>query len=416
MSKRTRGGASASVTLNCSDPDGDALTYSKVTDPAHGALGAASGNSVTYTPANGYFGADSFTYKASDGTADSAPATVSLTVTHAPSCSNASAHTRTGNAVTVTLSCTDADGDPLTITATDPPKGSLGTITGGRVTYTPDAGSSGTDTFTFKANDGDGDSAAATATVKVSRAPTCSDVSRKTKVGTAVSVPLSCTDPDSGDTLTLSKASDPAHGTLGAVSGGAITYTPAAGYHGADSFTYKANDGDSDSAPATVSITVTQAPVCDAISKDATAGIALEITLSCTDPDAGDTLTYSKVTNPGKGSLGAVTGSKVTYTPNTSASGTDTFTYKASDGTADSAPATVTIDIQAVKVAPTVSLAVDNASAVEGSTLTFRRPRPTPTAARSTSTSSRSTARSCRPPRRRRCRDGSTLSATTRSW
>ena len=95
-------------------------------------------------------------------------------------------------------------------------------------------------------------------TLNVTRAPTCQDVARKTKVGTAVSIPLTCTDPD-GDTLTLSKVTDPAHGTLGAISAGAVTYTPAAGYFGPDSFTYKASDGTANSTPATVSITVTRA-------------------------------------------------------------------------------------------------------------------------------------------------------------
>ena len=64
-------------------------------------------------------------------------------------------------------------------------------------------------------------------------------------------MPLTCTDAD-GDTLTLSIVDDPSKGTLGAISGGAVTYTPDAGEFGADSFTYKANDGDGDSAPATV--------------------------------------------------------------------------------------------------------------------------------------------------------------------
>ena len=63
--------------LTCTDADGDQLTLSIVTGPAHGTLGAIAAGAVTYTPDAGYFGADSFTFKASDGTADSAPATAS---------------------------------------------------------------------------------------------------------------------------------------------------------------------------------------------------------------------------------------------------------------------------------------------------------------------------------------------------
>jgi hypothetical protein len=58
---------------------------------------------------------------------------------------------------------------------------------------------------------------------------------------------------------------------------------PNAGEFGADSFTHKANDGDGESAPATVSITITRPPACDPVT-------AADVTLSCTDPE-GDTIT-----------------------------------------------------------------------------------------------------------------------------
>ena len=61
--------------LACTDPDGDELTLSIVDGPSKGSLGAILGDEVTYTPDAGEFGADSFTYRASDGLADSAPAT-----------------------------------------------------------------------------------------------------------------------------------------------------------------------------------------------------------------------------------------------------------------------------------------------------------------------------------------------------
>ena len=63
------------------------------------------------------------------------------------------------------------------------------------------------------------------------------------------------TDADNGS-LTAIKVSDPAHGILSLNANGSFTYTPNAGYSGADSFTYKANDGASDSNVATVTLTV----------------------------------------------------------------------------------------------------------------------------------------------------------------
>ncbi|MGN6870375.1 MAG: Ig-like domain-containing protein [Solirubrobacteraceae bacterium] len=68
-----------SVSLSCSDRDGDPVTPSVLSGPAHGTLGAV-GSTVTYTPATGYTGTDSFTVDASDGTNTSTPATVTITV------------------------------------------------------------------------------------------------------------------------------------------------------------------------------------------------------------------------------------------------------------------------------------------------------------------------------------------------
>jgi hypothetical protein len=89
-------------------------------------------------------------------------------------------------------------------------------------------------------------------------APECDDVSVSTTRGTPVTVPLTCTDANN-NTLTLSIASGPANGTLGTInqSQGTVTYTPRAGFTGTDSFTFRANDGAADSAPATARITVT---------------------------------------------------------------------------------------------------------------------------------------------------------------
>ena len=86
---------------------------------------------------------------------------------------------------------------------------------------------------------------------------------------------------------------DPAHGTLTGT-GANRTYTPAANYNGADSFTFKVNDGTMDSAVATVSVNITftnVAPVASPQSVSTNEDTAKAITLAGTDAD-GDTLTY----------------------------------------------------------------------------------------------------------------------------
>lgn len=75
--------ATGNVLTNDRDSDGDALTATLKTGPAHGTVTIAADGSYTYKAAAGYVGKDSFTYTASDGKA-SDTATVSVTVTAPP--------------------------------------------------------------------------------------------------------------------------------------------------------------------------------------------------------------------------------------------------------------------------------------------------------------------------------------------
>src|SRR5207249_11101435 len=69
------------VLVNDSDVDGDILTAVLVSGPAHGTLTLNADGSLVYMPAPNFNGTDSFTYKASDGQAQSGVATVTITVT-----------------------------------------------------------------------------------------------------------------------------------------------------------------------------------------------------------------------------------------------------------------------------------------------------------------------------------------------
>src|SRR5438093_12568935 len=126
------------------------------------------------------------------------------------------------------------------------------------VTYTPAANYNGRDSFTYKANDGALNSTVATVSITVTAvndAPVANAQSVTTAEDTARAITLTASDVE-GDALTYSIVSGPSHGALSGTAPN-VTYTPAANYNGADSFTFKANDGVIDSAEATVSITVT---------------------------------------------------------------------------------------------------------------------------------------------------------------
>jgi VCBS repeat-containing protein len=164
----------------------------------------------------------------------------------------------------------DVDGDALTAAlVSGSAHGTLTVNADGSFTYTPDADYNGPDSFTYKANDGSTASGVATVNIGVTAVndtPVAQDDSYSLSEDGSLTVPaagLLANDSDGdGDALTAALVSGPAHGTLSLNADGSFTYTPDADYNGADSFTYKANDGTANSPVATVDLTVT--PVNDA--------------------------------------------------------------------------------------------------------------------------------------------------------
>ena len=281
---------------------------------------------------------------------------------HAPVAVNDSFTTPENTALSVPASGvlandTDADNDPLTaILVTGPAHGSLTLNPNGGFLYTPTAGYKGADSFTYEANDGTLNSNVATVNLTIAdHAPVAVNDSYTTLENTALTVPAAGvlandTDAD-GDPLTAAVVAGPTHGTLGLNSNGSFTYTPNAGYRGADSFTYQANDGTLNSNTATVNLTITDnAPVAnnDAYSmfKNTTLTVPLATGVLSNDTDAdNDPLTSVLVTGPSHGSLALNPNGSFTYTPNTGFNGTDSFTYQANDGTLNSNTATVTLSV-----------------------------------------------------------------------
>ncbi|QRN95901.1 cadherin-like domain-containing protein [Archangium violaceum] len=173
------------------------------------------------------------------------------------------------------------------------------------------------------------------------------DLAFTTAEDTAWAVTLSARSHD-GSPLTYTVVSNPAHGTLSGTAPD-LTYTPAANYNGSDSFTYQASDGTNVSNVATVALTVTSvpdAPVAQNVTVVAGASAATPVGLVASDGDS-NTLTYTVVSNPAHGTLSG-SGSILTYNPASGYTGSDTFTYKASDGTLESGVATVTLYISSV--------------------------------------------------------------------
>src|SRR5262249_55035119 len=151
--------------------------------------------------------------------------------------------------------------------------------------------------------------------------------------------------------------SSPSHGTLTLNASGSFTYTPAANYHGPDSFTYKANDGTADSNVATVSITVTSvndAPVANDFETTVSRSVQSSFTFSwqphASDADGNLPKTGSIVVlQPLRGTLVDNGDGTFTYTPfDDGFIGDDAFLFQVQDsGGLLSNVATVTIHITA---------------------------------------------------------------------
>jgi len=135
-----------------------------------------------------------------------------------------------------------------------------GTLTGKapNLTYTPTRHCSGEDRFTFEVSDGVAVSTPAMVNITVrhiNHAPVATDQPAEVTTGTPSIITLRAGDIDLQDRLAVHMLTPPAHGTV-AFSTLSARYTPAAGYLGADRFTYRVSDGQLTSDPATVSITI----------------------------------------------------------------------------------------------------------------------------------------------------------------
>src|SRR5439155_6720999 len=232
------------VLANDADADGDALTAALVNPPANGALTLNADGSFTYTPNANFNGLDSFTYRANDGTDDSSPATVTITVNavnDAPVANNDSYGTDEDTPLVVATpgvlgNDTDIEGSPLTATlVSGSGNGTLTLNPDGSFTYTPNAGFNGMDSFTYKANDGAADSLPATVTISVSSVndvPVASNDSFTGPEDTSLAGNVLANDTDAdGDPLTAILVSQPSHGSLTFNADGSFMYAPSTNFN-----------------------------------------------------------------------------------------------------------------------------------------------------------------------------------------
>ncbi len=158
------------------------------------------------------------------------------------------------------------DNDPLTFTINSGPSHGSLSGTGANRTYTPFPNYNGPDTFTFHANDGTYDSNVATVTINVlpvNDPPQVSDDSATVNESSGPNeidvLRNDTTAPDDNESLSIATVTQGAHGVVTIInSGSLLTYQPNSGFHGNDTFTYTASDGNGGLATAIVRVTVVQ--------------------------------------------------------------------------------------------------------------------------------------------------------------
>jgi hypothetical protein len=329
-----------------------------------------------------------------------------------PVAANQSVPAQEDTAKGIVLSATDANSPSLTFAiAANPTRGSLSALTGtacvpsgagssctATVTYTPGANLNGTDSFTFTVSDGTATSTPATVTITVSAVndpPTFNAIANQTVSVNAplqsVSItgvapgPTSATD-EAGQSVAMTASSSntaivPNPTVTGTGSTRTLTYQPGANATGTVTITVTANDGQAanNTLSRTFTVTVTSSTgVPIAVGQVATTNedTAKLLTLAASDSNSA-TLTFSIVTTPTKGTLSALSAAScvpsggganctatVTYTPNPNANGTDSFAFRASDGTNLSTPATVSLTIAAVNDPPTFNAIANQTVAI----------------------------------------------------
>ncbi len=376
---------------NDSDPDGmlDNSSLTVLTNPAGGTVLVNTDGSVDYTPNAGFSGTDTFNYVICDDGIPTACASAIVTVTVsaapnvAPVAVDDTMMTQEDMAVIVPVTANDSDSDGMldltSLSVTAPPSnGTAAANTDGTVTYTPNTGFTGMDTFSYEICDNGMpalcDNAVVTVTVNAAPniAPVAVDDAMMTQVDMPVIVPVLANDSDSDgmlDLTSLSVTAPAANGTAAANTDGTVTYTPNTGFTGTDTFSYEICD---DGMPvlcdnAVVTVVVTTAPNVAPVAADDTMmtqeDMAVVVPVTANDSDADgmlDLASLSVTTPPANGTATANTDGTVTYTPNTGFTGMDTFSYEVCDNgnpaLCDNAVVTITVNA-AANVAP---VAVDD--------------------------------------------------------
>ena len=263
----TKEQAGLTFTVFASDPEGETLRYTSL-QGAHGTVSNSGNGKFLYQPDINFSGTDSVEITVRDGSGGISHQTVNIEVLSDPAANQAPqtlasqlGATVEGTPVDIKIEAFDPDGDELTFFASESANGDVTVGSGGVVTYTPDAGFVGGDSFEVTVSDTSGAVSNVTVTVLVeesdgpaaNRAPVVKATQTIVlNAAGAATITVLATDPD-GDALTYSVGSA-AEGSITQGGTGIFTYTANANFDGEDSFVVTVNDGNGGTATQEISI------------------------------------------------------------------------------------------------------------------------------------------------------------------
>ncbi|HEX3365601.1 Ig-like domain-containing protein [Phenylobacterium sp.] len=308
----------------------------------------------------------------------------SAAAANTPLVANPYSITSTGGAVTFDPRINDLDNDgyAMAISGADPPPHGTVIINAGvSLTYTPNAGYFGADSFLYTVTDGHNGTASAVVTVMVQSSTNHPPVAvpdqfnisdRATAVVDGINDlrPLNNDyDPD-GDVLSITGTTSPSHGTVSVIGSSLVRYQPTVGYSGSDTFNYTISDGRGGTATAAITVNSSNTnPVAvqDNVSTAQGQAVTLDPRLNDSDPN-GDPISITAITQPTNGVATLNANQSVTYTPNPGFVGGDSMNYTLSDGRGGTATGLISIT---VLPAPPPNAVSDSIAATGGTPVTF---------------------------------------------
>ncbi|MBL4815849.1 MAG: tandem-95 repeat protein [Shewanella sp.] len=337
-----------STVLEVSNEPGDELAFEVLTQPSLGNLSIDDAGEVNYVPNLNEFGEDSFVVRVIDNYQGDDQKEIMISILAINDRPTVEAQVGIGNEdeqINGSLFANDVEEDELSyILLEQSTSGVVSLNDSGEYTYIPSLNFNGTDQFSFTVTDGSSEPVQANVTLTIEPVndnPTLSVSPLELQEDHNTEVQLMAEDID-GDTLIYSLVSNAVNGNVTVSSSGAVVYTPDSNFEGSDSFTVSVSDG-AVSTAVQVLITVTpvnDAPKVESQSMNASHNGTVSGSLKASDID-GDTLTYEVITDVSNGVLTLNGDGTFNYSPNNGFSGSDSFTYRATDTSDESVESTV---------------------------------------------------------------------------